>query len=70
MANELTQRKCRPEEAKRLLTKLANDPAIRHVMAEHKFTVGLLTELAPHEHPELLGLNEVRPFAVVANHKI
>ena len=42
-----------------ILTKLANDPAIRHVMALHKFSVGLLTELAPHEHPNLLGLNEV-----------
>ena len=27
-------------------------------MQRHKFSVGLLTELAPHEHPELLGLNE------------
>lgn len=27
-------------------------------MQKHEFTVGLLTELAPHEHPELLGLNE------------
>ena len=27
-------------------------------MAQHKFSVGLLTELAPHEHPELLGLNK------------
>ena len=26
-------------------------------MRSHKFTVGLLTELAPHEHPQLLGLN-------------
>lgn len=26
-------------------------------MQKHKFTVGILTELAPHEHPELLGLN-------------
>jgi hypothetical protein len=28
-----------------------------HVMQKHEFSVGLLTELAPHEHPELLGLN-------------
>lgn len=28
-------------------------------MANHRFRVGLLTELAPHEHPHLLGLNEV-----------
>lgn len=27
-------------------------------MQEHKFSVGTLTELAPHEHPELLGLNK------------
>lgn len=26
-------------------------------MNSHRFSVGLLTELAPHEHPELLGLN-------------
>lgn len=27
-------------------------------MRKHEFSVGLLTELAPHEHPDLLGLNE------------
>ncbi|KIM44403.1 hypothetical protein M413DRAFT_442387 [Hebeloma cylindrosporum] len=47
-----------PTEALALLRKLSEDPAIKHVMQNHKFTVGLLTELAPHEHPELLGLNE------------
>jgi hypothetical protein len=26
-------------------------------MQQHQFSVGTLTELAPHEHPELLGLN-------------
>jgi len=26
-------------------------------MHKHRFTVGTLTELAPHEHPNLLGLN-------------
>lgn len=26
-------------------------------MNSHRFSVGLLTELAPHEHPGLLGLN-------------
>lgn len=41
-----------------MLTRLSNDPAIRHVMQKHKLSVGVLTELAPHEHPELLGLNE------------
>ncbi|KDQ61471.1 hypothetical protein JAAARDRAFT_511389 [Jaapia argillacea MUCL 33604] len=46
-----------PTSALTLLTRLSNDPAIQHVMQQHKFAVGLLTELAPHEHPELLGLN-------------
>lgn len=27
-------------------------------MQTHQFAVGLLTELAPHEQPQLLGLNE------------
>lgn len=26
-------------------------------MRKHQFAVGTLTELAPHEHPNLLGLN-------------
>lgn len=26
-------------------------------MQKHEFSVGVLTELAPHEHPGLLGLN-------------
>ncbi|KAF9784985.1 WLM domain-containing protein [Thelephora terrestris] len=43
--------------ARSFLTRLANDEAILHVMNLHKFSVGLLTELAPHEHPGLLGLN-------------
>ncbi|KAH7890919.1 WLM-domain-containing protein [Phlebopus sp. FC_14] len=47
----------KPETAVARLTKLSNDPAIRHVMQKHKFSVGVLTELAPHEHPGLLGLN-------------
>ncbi|KXN90690.1 hypothetical protein AN958_03975 [Leucoagaricus sp. SymC.cos] len=46
-----------PSSAEAILDKLANDPAILHVMAKHQFTVGLLTELAPHEQPGLLGLN-------------
>lgn len=46
-----------PDSARALLTRLANDPAIRHVMRTHQFAVGLLTELAPHEQPHLLGLN-------------
>jgi hypothetical protein len=47
-----------PESARVLLQRLSDDPAIAHVMQKHKFSVGVLTELAPHEHPELLGLNE------------
>ncbi|KDR80828.1 hypothetical protein GALMADRAFT_241288 [Galerina marginata CBS 339.88] len=47
-----------PASALALLRRLSEDSAIKHVMQQHKFTVGLLTELAPHEHPELLGLNE------------
>ncbi|GLB41640.1 putative WLM-domain-containing protein [Lyophyllum shimeji] len=46
-----------PSGALALLTKLSEDPAIQHIMQLHKFSVGVLTELAPHEHPELLGLN-------------
>lgn len=40
------------------LSKLANDPAVIHVCALHQFSIGELTELLPHEHPGLLGLNE------------
>ncbi|EMD39332.1 hypothetical protein CERSUDRAFT_46810 [Gelatoporia subvermispora B] len=47
-----------PEPARALLQRLADDPAIRAVMRAHKLAVGLLTELAPHEQPHLLGLNE------------
>ncbi|CAA7265149.1 unnamed protein product [Cyclocybe aegerita] len=47
-----------PDKALSLLRKLSEDPAIKHVMEKHKFAVGLLTELAPHEHPKLLGLNQ------------
>ncbi|KAG8935998.1 hypothetical protein FRC03_001208 [Tulasnella sp. 419] len=47
-----------PSAAQKVLEKLALDPAIRNIMQSHQFSVGLLTELAPHEHPELLGLNE------------
>lgn len=39
------------------LTTLSKDPAILHIMQTHRFSVGLLTELAPHENPGLLGLN-------------
>ncbi|KAH9930209.1 WLM domain-containing protein [Fomitopsis serialis] len=46
-----------PASARALLTRLANDPAIRHVMQRHHLAVDLLTELAPHEQPHLLGLN-------------
>ncbi|KIJ21016.1 hypothetical protein PAXINDRAFT_125633 [Paxillus involutus ATCC 200175] len=47
----------KPDTALERLTRLSNDPAIRHIMQKHKFSVGVLTELAPHEHPDLLGLN-------------
>lgn len=40
------------------LTRLANDAGVRHVCQVHGFKVGCLTELLPHEHPNLLGLNE------------
>lgn len=46
-----------PPAALEILQKLSDDLAIKHVMAQHKFSVGILTELAPHEHPQLLGLN-------------
>ncbi|KAG9019715.1 hypothetical protein FRB90_010985 [Tulasnella sp. 427] len=46
-----------PEAARAILEKLASDPAIKHVMQKHEFQVGVLTELAPHENPTLLGLN-------------
>ncbi|RDB15370.1 hypothetical protein Hypma_004666 [Hypsizygus marmoreus] len=46
-----------PGAAMALLTKLSEDPAIKHVMQIHELSVGTLTELAPHEHPGLLGLN-------------
>ncbi|KAF8838990.1 WLM-domain-containing protein [Paxillus ammoniavirescens] len=47
----------KPDTALERLTRLSVDPAIRHIMQKHKFSVGVLTELAPHEHPGLLGLN-------------
>ncbi|KAF8141456.1 WLM-domain-containing protein [Boletus edulis] len=47
----------KPEAALERLSKLSSDPAIRHIMQKHQFSVGVLTELAPHEAPHLLGLN-------------
>ncbi|KAB5594489.1 WLM domain containing protein [Ceratobasidium theobromae] len=44
-------------QARSVLSRLSTDPAILKIMHSHKFSVGLLTELAPHEHPNLLGLN-------------
>lgn len=41
-----------PERSLAYLTRVANDPAIRHVMAQHKFTVGMLTEMDPAAHTE------------------
>lgn len=40
------------------LRKLSTDEAVVHVCKLHGFQVGELTELLPHEHPNLLGLNE------------
>lgn len=39
------------------LERLASDPAVLHVCKLHSYQVGLLSELLPHENPELLGLN-------------
>ncbi|PAV19780.1 WLM-domain-containing [Pyrrhoderma noxium] len=47
-----------PDTALSLLKKLSSDPAVQHIMQKHQFSVGVLTELAPHEQPHLLGLNE------------
>lgn len=41
-----------------MLQRLSSDPGIQHIMTLLRFSIGLLTELAPHENPELLGLNE------------
>ncbi|KAJ7119605.1 WLM domain-containing protein [Mycena epipterygia] len=49
-----------PDSALTVLTRLANDKAIRHVMQMHKFSVSVLTELDPRERPDLLGLNTNR----------
>lgn len=54
-----------PERSLELLNRLKNDPGIRHAMAKHKFTVGLLTEMEPLSNTQvshegttrLLGLN-------------
>lgn len=46
-----------PASAHALLKKLSEDPAIKHIMRKHELSVGVLTELAPHEDPGLLGLN-------------
>lgn len=43
---------------RRYLERLAGDAAVLHVCRSHGYTVGTLTELLPHEHPHLLGLNE------------
>lgn len=53
-----------PTTAHAVLSKLAADPAIQHVMQTHRFAVNVLTELAPHEQPHLLGLNVNRGEAI------
>lgn len=47
----------KPDSALTILQRLSSDEAILHIMQQHEFSVGVLTELAPHEHPNLLGLN-------------
>ncbi|KAF7295016.1 Zinc metalloproteinase [Mycena indigotica] len=47
-----------PESAMTVLQRMANDKAIQHVMRQHQFSVGMLTELDPRERPDLLGLNQ------------
>ncbi|THH17445.1 hypothetical protein EW146_g3366 [Bondarzewia mesenterica] len=47
----------KPETALSFLERISSDPAVLHVMQAHRFSVGMLTELAPHEQPNLLGLN-------------
>lgn len=39
------------------LERLASDPAILHICHARGLKIGKLTELLPHENPELLGLN-------------
>ncbi|KAL6309347.1 WLM-domain-containing protein [Sparassis latifolia] len=53
-----------PAAARALLSRLASDPAILHVMQNHQFSVPLLTELAPHEHPDKLGIN-ISPMHII-----
>lgn len=40
------------------LERLSQDAGVIHVCRLHGYSVGILTELLPHEHPGLLGLNE------------
>ncbi|UZJ52566.1 hypothetical protein CBS101457_001886 [Exobasidium rhododendri] len=40
------------------LQQLSTDAAVLHVCHLHSFQIGEFTELLPHEHPNLLGLNE------------
>ncbi|KAK4135658.1 WLM-domain-containing protein [Trichocladium antarcticum] len=56
-----------------LLARLRSDPGIRHVMRQHRFTVGLLTEMDPAAHTtatpaggvaRTLGLNRNRGEAI------
>ena len=46
-----------PGGAVAILERIRNDPAIRHIMAEHQYTVGLLSELSPFEKT-ILGFNK------------
>ena len=38
------------------LQQLSSDPSIKHMIVSLRLSVGLLTRLAPHGHPDFLGL--------------
>ncbi|KAI9031352.1 WLM domain-containing protein [Hyaloraphidium curvatum] len=46
-----------PGGALAILDRIRDDPGIRHIMREHKFTIGLLSELSPFERT-ILGFNK------------
>jgi hypothetical protein len=54
----------RPDSTRLALAKLTDDGVILHAMCSHRFSVGFLTELTPHENPGLLALNVNRGQAI------
>ena len=54
----------RPDSIQLALAKLTDDGVILHAMCSHRFSVGFLTELTPHENPGLLALNVNRGQAI------